>query len=259
MKETLNWIDLVFENRNKEYGAYRLRRAYAIRVVIAFSVTILSFTVLLALPYIMQLFNEEHNEVAELKQVKYTDLAPPPPIEKLKPPPKLETPPPVKEAVKFLPPEVTSKEVVDETPTMDELKAAEVATADNEGIGEVVAAEVIEEPAAEPVEDPNIVYAIAEQQPEFPGGITAMMKFLSQNMRYPSQARRMGIEGSVFVEFVVDQSGAITAARVIKGIGAGCDEEAVRVVRKMPPWKPGVQNGKPVKVRFVLPLKFVLG
>ncbi|MEJ0030195.1 MAG: energy transducer TonB [Bacteroidota bacterium] len=106
---------------------------------------------------------------------------------------------------------------------------------------------------------PNKVYMVVEQQPEFPGGLAAMMKFLQSNIKYPSQARRMGTEGSVFVEFVVDQQGNIGAPRVIKGIGAGCDEEAVRVIQKMPPWKPGKQNGKAVRVRFVLPVKFMLG
>lgn len=129
----------------------------------------------------------------------------------------------------------------------------------NEGPGEVIFDEVVEDVVAEPAEDPNRVYMVVEQAPEFPGGVTAMMKFISQNMRYPSQARRMGTEGSVFVEFVVDQSGTITGAKLLKGIGSGCDEEAIRVIQKMPPWKPGKQNGKPVKVRFVLPVKFVLG
>jgi protein TonB len=115
------------------------------------------------------------------------------------------------------------------------------------------------EAVEEPAEDPNMIYTVVEQPAEFPGGMAAMMKFISQNMKYPSQARRMGTEGSVFVEFVVDQQGKISDAHVIKGIGAGCDEEAVRVVNKMPNWKPGKQNGKAVRVRFVLPVKFVLG
>jgi protein TonB len=154
---------------------------------------------------------------------------------------------------------VTEKEVVEETPTIEELKQVDVAPETTEGTGEIIFDEPVQEATAEPEEDPNKVYMVVEQQPEFPGGLAAMMKFLQTNIKYPSQARRMGTEGSVFVEFVVDQAGNINNPRVIKGIGSGCDEEAVRVIQKMPPWKPGKQNGKAVKVRFVLPVKFVLG
>ena len=259
MKNQLSWNDLVFENRNKEYGAYNLRRAYGGRVIIAFACGITTLALIVAFPYIKKLFESEEEVVISTKTTRYTDLALPPPIDKNQPlPPKVELPPPVKEAIKFLPPKVTEKEVVEEIPTIDDLKPIDIASETTEGTGEVIFDEVVEE-AVEPAEDPNKVYMIVEQQPEFPGGVTAMMKFISQNMRYPATARRMGTEGSVFVEFVVDQAGNITSAKTIKGIGAGCDEEAVRVINKMPAWKPGKQNGKPVRVRFVLPLKFVLG
>jgi protein TonB len=215
---------------------------------------------ILAFPYIKQLLTPEEKVEVVTRTINYSELSAPPPIDQNQPPPpKLELPPPVKEAIKFLPPKVTEKEVVEETPTIEELKQVDIAPETTEGTGEVVFDEPVEEATAEPAEDPNKVYMVVEQQPEFPGGLAAMMKFLQSNIKYPSQARRMGTEGSVFVEFVVDQAGNINNPRVIKGIGAGCDEEAVRVIQKMPPWKPGKQNGKAVKVRFVLPVKFVLG
>jgi len=99
---------------------------------------------------------------------------------------------------------------------------------------------------------------VVEQQAEFDGGFEAMAKFIAKNMKYPAQARRMGVEGSVFVSFVVDKEGNISDPQVLKGISADCDKEAIRVVKAMPPWKPGKQNGKPVKSRFVLPIKFRL-
>jgi protein TonB len=85
-----------------------------------------------------------------------------------------------------------------------------------------------------------------------------MMKFIGKNLKYPSAARRMGIEGQVFVQFVVDAEGKISEVKTIKGISAECDKEAERVIKMMPPWKAGKQNGKPVKVRFVLPIRFKL-
>jgi len=259
-QQSLNWNDLVFAGRNKEYGAYPLRQTYGSRVLVAFICGALTLTFILAFPYIKKMFEEEIKVDTTQKTIKYTDLAAPPPIDQnTPPPPKLELPPPVKEAIKFLPPKVTEKEVVEETPTIEELKQVEVAAETTEGTGEVIFDEPVEEVAEEPAEDPNQIYTVVEQPAEFPGGVAAMYKFIQANMKYPSQARRMGTEGSVFVEFVVEPSGAITAAKVIKGIGGGCDEEAVRVVQKMPPWKPGKQNGKPVRVRFVLPVKFVLG
>ncbi|MEI9919198.1 MAG: TonB family protein [Bacteroidota bacterium] len=103
------------------------------------------------------------------------------------------------------------------------------------------------------------VYMVVEQMPEFPGGIAAMVKFIDKNLMYPKEARKNGVEGSVFVEFVVKGDGKLTDFKVIKEIGSGCDEEALRVMMLMGDeirWKPGKQQGKPVDVRFVLPIKF---
>jgi protein TonB len=260
MKSQVSWNDLVFEKRNKDYGAYVLRQAYGGRIVIAFIIALVTFALVLAFPFIRKMFDNEVVADTTVREIKYNELAAPPPIDiNQPPPPKVELPPPVKEAIKFVPPKVTEKEVVDEMPTITELKNAEPALETNEGPGEVVFDEPVAEAVAEPAEDPNKVYMLVEQQPEFPGGVEAMMKFVSKNMRYPPQARRMGTEGSVFVEFVVDQTGKISGTKVLKGIGSGCDEEAVRVINQMPQWKPGKQNGRAVNVRFVLPLKFVLG
>lgn len=259
MKPQLKWEDLVFENRNQEYGAYDLRSAYAGRVVLSFAAALLAIAMVMAYPSVVKFFQREKPAKAVAKAIKYTDLAAPPPIDKnTPPPPKVDIPPPVKEAIKFLPPKVTEKEVDEEIPTVDEFKKTEVAAETTEGTGEIIFDEPVEE-AVDDGEDPDKVYLIVEQQPEFPGGMGALMKFIAQKMKYPPQARRMGIDGQVYVSFVVDADGKITDAQVIKGIGGGCDQEAVRVIESMPPWKPGKQGGRPVKVRFVLPVKFVLG
>ncbi len=103
------------------------------------------------------------------------------------------------------------------------------------------------------------IFAIVEQMPEFPGGQDAMIKFLGENIKYPEEARKQGISGRVFVTFVVEADGEITNIELLRGIGSGCDEEAMRVISIMPKWKPGYQRGVPVRVRFNLPIKFTLG
>ncbi len=97
-----------------------------------------------------------------------------------------------------------------------------------------------------------------EKYPEFPGGEQAFAKYLSKNLKYPSQASRAGIQGKVFVQFTVGSDGKIENAAAVKGIGFGCDEEAVRVVKLMKDWVPGKQSGVPVRVKFTLPIAFQL-
>lgn len=254
------WEDIIFEDRNKAYGAYFLRKSYSKHVVLGAVLTFTLFVLVFASPYIAEfLKGQEEVVVQEAKTVKYTDLAPPPPIQNTPPPPQINIPPPVKTVIKFLPPKVTDKEVVEEEemPTIEEIKQNDVGAETVEGTGEVVFEEPVAEVAKEEV-DEDVVFTVVEQQAEFPGGMEALVKFLQKNVKYPAIARRMGVEGSVFVSFVVDRAGAISDIQIVKGISAECDKEAVRVVGMMPPWKPGKQNGKAVKSRFVLPVKFKL-
>jgi len=103
------------------------------------------------------------------------------------------------------------------------------------------------------------VYTIVEDQPKYIGGLDKMREFISNNMQYPDKARQQGIQGSVFVSFIVDGTGAISDVQIVKGISPECNDEAIRIVKLMPNWIPGTQDGKNVKVRFVLPFKFALG
>lgn len=102
------------------------------------------------------------------------------------------------------------------------------------------------------------IFTIVEEMPEFPGGEIEMRKYLGKAIKYPQMAQDAGISGTVFLTFEVDKDGKIKDVKVLRGIGGGCDEEAVRVVKAMPPWKPGKQRGKPVRVQFTLPVKFTL-
>jgi protein TonB len=113
--------------------------------------------------------------------------------------------------------------------------------------------------AEEPKEEVDEIFTIVEESAAPKGGMAAFYKYVGDKMKYPPQARRMGIDGKVFVEFVINKDGSISDVKAVKGIGAGCDEEAVRVVQSAPQWTPGKQRGKPVKQRMVLPITFKLG
>lgn len=102
------------------------------------------------------------------------------------------------------------------------------------------------------------IFVVVENQPQFPGGEKARMRYLRNNIEYPQLARESGIEGTVYVTFVVEKDGSITDVRVLRGIGGGCDKEAIRVVKEMPKWEPGKQRGKPVRVQFNMPIRFTL-
>lgn len=256
--EPVHWLDVVFEHRNKLYGAYVIRIRYPGYLLSAMAIALITLLVSLSIPRIEQWFsNGDHIENVLVKTVRYTDLAPPPPIDKnTPPPPKLEIPPPVKEVIKFLPPKVTEKEVVEEKmPTVAEVKKSDAGAQDVDAADNVV----FDEPVKAVVEDSDDkIYMVVEQSPEFDGGMEALMKFLQKHLEYPVIARRMNLEGTVYVGFVVDKDGSITNVQAIKGFQEDCDKEAVRVVGLMPKWKPGKQNGKPVNVRFVLPIRFIL-
>lgn len=255
-----SWDDLVFEKRNKEYGAYEIRKKYSNHVTVGILIAIAVAGLVLAAPRIAKLFERPEPVIAAPKKTMvYSELQAPPPIKDTPPPPKFDIPP-LKKVIKFVPPKVTKEEVPEEeVPTITEIKENETAAVEVEGTGEVVFDEPVQEVVDDGAGKEEQVFTVVEQMPEYSGGYEAMMKFISKNIKYPASARRMGIEGQVFVSFVVDTEGRISEVATIKGISADCDKEAVRVVQMMPPWKAGKQNGKPVKVRFVLPIKFKLG
>ncbi|NLA61875.1 MAG: energy transducer TonB, partial [Bacteroidales bacterium] len=115
-------------------------------------------------------------------------------------------------------------------------------------------------PPPKPVEEEATeeIFVVVEQQPEFPGGMSALMKFLGDNIKYPVIAQENGIQGRVITNFVVERDGSITDVNVVRGQDPSLDKEAVRVIQTMPRWKPGQQRGKAVRVRFTLPVVFRL-
>jgi protein TonB len=141
----------------------------------------------------------------------------------------------------------------EQPPPQEKLSETTVSTVTQEGEKEI---ELPPEPVVDP--DEGKIFTIVEEMPSFPGGENKLFEYLRNNIKYPPVARENGITGRVYVTFVVDRDGKIKDAKVIRGIGAGCDEEALRVVRTMPDWKVGKQNGRAVQVQYNLPINFTL-
>lgn len=164
-------------------------------------------------------------------------------------PPEVKTPPPPPQTA----PEILN--IVDnDVDIKDELKIDDSEADDNTIID--VAPVVVQKD--EEVDEEDKVFVIVEEMPEFPGGDLARAKWLQANLNYPAIAQENGIQGKVYVTFVVGKDGTISNATVVRGVDASLDKEALRVVNKMPPWKPGMQRGKPVNVSFTVPINFVL-
>jgi periplasmic protein TonB len=161
----------------------------------------------------------------------------------------LHTPPPPPPPP---PQQTTVIEIVEDDLEIDDDIVIDVEADQTTVIQEYVPAQVEEEP-----EDVQI-FTVVESMPEFPGGDAARIQYLNDNIVYPQMARESGIQGRVFVTFVVERDGSVTDVQVLRGIGGGCDEEAVRVIRNMPKWVPGKQRGKPVRVQFNMPILFKL-
>ena len=148
------------------------------------------------------------------------------------------------------------------TTTQLEIVEDDVEVEDIEINAEMDQNEVVEEYVAPVIEEEEVVeqeiFQIVEEMPAFPGGEAKLMEYVGKNVKYPQIARESGIKGRVFVSFVVEPDGSVSNVKVLRGIGGGCDEEAMRVVKAMPKWKPGKQRGKAVRVSYMLPINFQL-
>lgn len=263
-----SWTELVFKNRNKAYGAYQLRAQSSSITARSLLIVVPAFVLLFAGPVLYRKFSPKQIEPAVISTpVELRPISP----DISKPPLKKEEPPkaePVHDNVKTvkLPSKITVVEqpVADETPpTVKEIENAVVGQlnqageATHETVTPVTGSGT--GTGAVPAED-NTVYDTGgvELYPEFEGGMGAWAKFIQRNLRYPEMAMEREIEGKVFVSFVVEKDGTISNVNIVKGIGGGCDEEAIRVIRKSPRWRPGMQHNLPVRVRYNMPLSFML-
>ncbi len=264
------WCDVVFEGKNKQYGAYKLRQSSSKRHIVAFLVILVFAVFVAALPGLVtavknltQVDMGPMDEAYEMSNIPVEQEIPEENIIKQETAP---PPPPLKTTVKFVPPTIAKDEEVveDKMVSQDEILETKIqisvadvkGTDDKHGIDIAELREhkqVIEE---KPVEEKPFV--TVEQMPSFPGGEAEMQRFIADNLKYPVVAQESGIQGRVTIRFVVTKNGTISDVQVIRGIDPSCDREAVRVVKMMPKWIPGKQNGLNVPVYFTLPIVFRL-
>ena len=257
--------DIVFEHRNKAYGAYELRTQYTTNINRALLIGVGFFGLMLLTNF---LFAREKEKMEQIVVVDLTarDIIDEP-LPELEKPREIEPPKPIEQVktIAFLIPEVV-EETDKETPppTPDEMENAVISNKTQDGIetNEIAAepptdVKSVEKVIVELPED-NTPFTTVEVQPSFMGGNSEMYKFLGKNLKYPSAAQRANIQGKVFLSFIVEKDGSITDIETMKGIGFGCDEEAMRVVKLMPKWIAGKQNGRNVRVKFTIPVFFRL-
>jgi protein TonB len=259
------WLDVVFENKNKAYGAYQLRQKNSSTTTRALLFASAAFILLFITPKIISMIKGAMPEEQAVKQVEVA-IQPPPPVDpKTPPPPPVEPPPPKQDQVKFPPPIVKPDVQVrdQEPPQIEDLKKADpgqktIAGDPNADI--VIAAPVGEGPKQAAVVEDTKVYDFVsiETPPSFPGGIEKFYAYVGKSIKYPPMAAENNIQGKVFLSFVVEKNGELTDIHVDRKLGGGTDEEAVRVLKASPHWTPGIQNGKPVRVKYNIPISFTL-
>lgn len=267
-----DWVDLVFEGRNKAYGAYRLRKSTTKRNILAMVAVVLLLIVAFIILTVKNFVDEQRAKVAMTQVAELTNYKQPEKKAEVKQK-KVEVEPErvverVKSSIKFTAPVIKKDEEVkpdEELKTQDELMSTKTAIGtfdvkgNDDANGEVLKAkEVIAEPEPPKHEEENKVFDIVEQQPLFPGGPAALMKYLSEHTKYPVVAQENGVQGRVTVQFVVEKDGSISDVHVLRGVDPSLDKEAVRVVKSMPRWTPGKQNGITVRVNYRVPVLFRL-
>ena len=267
-----DWVDLVFEGRNKAYGAYRLRKSTTKRNILAMVAVVLLLIVAFIILTVKNFVDEQRAKVAMTQVAELTNYKQPEKKAEVKQK-KVEVEPErvverVKSSIKFTAPVIKKDEEVkpdEELKTQDELMSTKTAIGtfdvkgNDDANGEIIKAkEVIAEPEPPKHEEENKVFDIVEQQPMFPGGQTALMKYLSEHTKYPVVAQENGVQGRVTVQFVVEKDGSISDVHVLRGVDPSLDKEAVRVVKSMPRWTPGKQNGINVRVNYRVPVLFRL-
>ena len=272
------WVDMVFAGKNKEYGAYQLRKGTSGRNIKSLLILVIAAALVggfLAWKVIEQKQAEEQQaymeamELAKLQeQAKKEEKKKPEKVQ-----PKIEAKkeiPVARETQKFTAPVIKKDELVKEenqVKQMDKLddKVA-VGTENKEGVKdrtvEAVRSEIaVAAPPPPPAPKPEVstkVFDVVEEMPSFPGGQGALMSYLASNIKYPVVAQENGVQGRVIVSFVVERDGSISDVRVARSVDPSLDREAQRVVKSMPRWKPGKQNGSAVRVKYTVPVVFRL-
>lgn len=271
------WVEMVFAGKNKEYGAYQLRKGTSGRNIKALLILVIAAALVggfLAWKVIEQKQAEEQQaymeamELAKLQQQAKKEEKKKEPV-KPKIEPKKEIPV-ARETQKFTAPVIKKDELVKEenqVKQMDKLdEKVAVGTENKEGtkdrLAEAVRSDIaVAAPPPPPAPKPEVsnkVFDVVEEMPHFPGGPAALQAFLSSNTKYPVVAQENGVQGRVTVSFVVERDGSITDVKVVRSVDPSLDREATRVVKSMPRWSPGKQNGSAVRVKYTVPVVFRL-
>lgn len=265
-----DWVELVFQGRNQTYGAYKLRKGTSKRNIISIIIVLLAAVLAFSAVAIKKIVDANAAQVAATQVTELSKLDQAKKKAEVKKQVKVEPEKVVervKSSVKFTAPVIKKDSEVkpeDELKTQDQLmdNKAAIGSFDVKGNddanGEVLKAkEVIAQPEP-PKQEENKVFDVVEQMPSFPGGNGALMQYLSSNVRYPVVAQENGVQGRVVVSFVVEKDGSITDVNVVRSVDPSLDKEAARVVRSMPNWIPGKQNGSAVRVKYNVPVSFKL-
>ncbi len=264
------WVDLVFEGKNQAYGAYQLRKNTGKRNLWSIVIMLIIAALIAAVVGANAIISANSEDDAEIAaDVNLSALAEKKPEVEEKAPVKVEEAKPVeqvKSSVKFVPPVIKEDDKVNEDKQLksqEELNESKTAiggfdvkgNTDDADAHTLKAVEEVEQPKEKPKED-NKIFDVVEQQPTFSEGNPAA--WLAKHMQYPPMAAENGIQGRVTVGFVVEKNGTISNVRVLRGVDPSLDKEAVRVVKSMPKWNPGMQNGEPVRVNYTVPVNFKL-
>lgn len=264
-----DWCELIFKDRNKEYGAYDMRLDTPKRHNLATLIVIVVVILVITLPMLIKFITPEKenkivvNEVTTLAKLPEAEIKR---NEELQPMMKPTTPPPpLKSTIKFTAPVIKKDEEVgeeDEIKSQDELAArgnVAISIADVKGNDEIDGQDIADfKDFVAPEVEEEEVYIIVEQMPGFPGGEEALLKYISDHIEYPTMAVERGIEGRVTVRFVVNKDGYVQDVTVIRGVHELLDKEAVRMIQSLPRWNPGKQNGVAVAVYYNVPVNFTL-
>jgi protein TonB len=246
--------DIVFEERNKEYGAYKLRKKYNKTVIVALLIGIIILATAIITPYLNAKAADLSKRRAERQvEIKLENLDQP--AEQVAPPP--PPPPPPTDVVqqqKYVPPVVVDSikpEDVKQLMTADQAQTEVV----NKEVVEVVEQVKEEVQEADPEATP---FVVVEEMPMFPGGDVELLKYIAEHTQYPEVAKENNIQGRVIIRFCVTSKGGVSQVSVLKGVDPELDKEAIRVVNTLPTFKPGKQGGKPVPVWYMVPITFTL-
>jgi len=267
----VQWLDLVFKNRNQAYGAYELRKNNAGTTVKAFFYAVVFFSCLIITPWLIHQISKTNTAEENNEQVKIIEVNLLARIKELKPEKKTitkATSKPVQAKIiqyanlNVVPENQTESDI----PIQGRFHGAVIRKRNIDGgMGLNLNPIEIQEEAScttgssAPAENMELhTLDGIENYPEFPGGHSAFIKFLSRNLKYPANAVERGIEGKVLISFIIEKNGRLSNIKILRGIGYGCDEEAIRVLEKSPEWKPGIQNKQKVRVAYTLPINFSL-